>query len=267
MSQYLRDETLKNLNLQENAIKEINKVLLKIKNQENGIVNNDINNEKYLQLSYIIRFDKKGFWLYKFDETMEYFCSAKDVERFVFVLKSSEHDTTIKNKGKCVEIHFDSRDSKNCFITVQDDDQAWVDSTFLRIQEVIGKFTNLNYLARNPWTNFAIQMSGVVLGLLFSLWVAFNFSNKLNIPAPSDFGFSFLIAFLLFSNMWTYLYPTCLKIVDFLWPNILFKEKRGVYKIAKGLIGTLFVTYCMIVIGWILKSFWSFVLFLFSKRT
>lgn len=260
MSQYLRDKIFKNLDLKEEAIKELNQELLRIRDKENeGIKDN--NSIKFIQLSYIIRFDRKGFLLYKFDEAMEYFRSAKTVERFVFYLKSIEHSQTSRAKGKSVDISFDALNLNNCFIIVQDDDQGWVNSTFLRIEEIINKFSNINYLARNAWVNFAIQILGVILALLLSLWAAFNFSSK---NVPYSFGLVFITAFLLLSNIWTYIYSLCLRMVDFFWPNILFKERKGIYNIVKLLVSGIFVTLCIGIIGWTLKGIGCFVLSIFK---
>lgn len=255
MSQFLRDVTFKNLSLNEESIKEVNKQFLNIRDEGNrGIQEESVG---FLKASYIIRFDQKGFLLYDFGKVLEYFRSAKSVERLVFMLQSKEHEQSFKVKGKGIDLRFDSLNTNNCLMVVQDDGQAWTDSTFLTLLEVINKFKNNNHLARNSWIIFAVQMLGVIVGLLLSLWAALNFSEHLKFSNPA--AFTFLIAFVLFSNIWTYLYTFCLKVIDFFWPNISFKEKAGIYNFLKKLVVGTFCTFWMWVLAWLLKSMFGFI--------
>ena len=59
MSQFLRDTFFKNLNLEEKAIQEINSELMHVRDE----VNQTTSGIKDLKLSYVIRFDQKGFVL------------------------------------------------------------------------------------------------------------------------------------------------------------------------------------------------------------
>ncbi len=262
MSRYLRDTTLKNLTLKEENIREINSEFLSIKNEINKDIRED--DKKYLKISYTIRFDQKGFLLYDFNEAMNYFRSAKSIERFIFELKSNEYEQSFKVKGKGIDVRFDSLNPNNCSIIIQDDEKVWTDSIFLRLKELIDKFKNKNYLARNAWIAFAIQILGVVIGLLLSLWSALKFSDNLKITY--SFGFTFLIAFLLFSNIWTYLYAGCLKMVNFFWPNISFQEKGGIHIVTKKLVETIFYTCCIALLVWIGKLLFSFAAHIFKPK-
>lgn len=86
MSKYLRDVRLKNLSLFEKRIRKINDDLIEIINKENGelkqrLVDQDIA-KKMLLISYIIRFDGKGFRLSDFNEVMKFFSDAKKTLEF-----------------------------------------------------------------------------------------------------------------------------------------------------------------------------------------
>jgi len=260
MSQFLRDTLLKNLTLEEKVIDEINSELVKIRDEFNQSCSDTT---KSLKLHYVIRFDQNGFVLYDFAKVKDYFRSAKSIERLVFSLISDEHNQSAKLKGKNIDLRFDAINQNNCFIIVQDDDQSWVDSILPRMVHLINKFANKNYLIRNLYVTFLVQILGVFLGILFSLWMAMRFSSNLKITNP--FGFTFLIALVLFSNVWTYLYPFCLKAVDYFWPNIAFKERGEVYKICKALFFAAFSALFLGMFGWLFHKIFNFVASLFVK--
>lgn len=258
MSQYLRDQTLKNLNMSEKALEEINKALVQIRDEENKQIGNDIKRPKRLLLTYTIRFDGKGFKLYGYGKVMDYFRSAKEVERFIFQLDSMEHFKSYKYTGKGVEIRVDSKNPNNCFLIVQDDQQNWVENTFLTLQETINKHDNKNNLMRNRFVVSSIQIFGVLAGVLLSLWLASKVSPKLNTPYP--YGIAFIIALLIFSNIWTYLYVIILRCVDIFWPNISFKEVKGVRKFARNATFALFVAGCIAIVTGIGCRLYGFIL-------
>jgi len=46
-------------------------------------------------------------------------------------------------------------------------------------------------------------------------------------------AFTFVIALLLFSNVWAILYESLLRLVNNLWPNISFKERKPTHWLAQ----------------------------------
>ena len=74
MSQYLRDEFLKNLNFSEEALRKINEDIMEIATQANQSLRNQYKDQdltnRLLIPSYIIRFDGRGFRLFEFENIM-----------------------------------------------------------------------------------------------------------------------------------------------------------------------------------------------------
>jgi ABC-type sugar transport system permease subunit len=234
MSQFLRDEVLKNLSITEDVLRRINEDFLEI------VAQADKNNqEKNLKLSYVIRFDNKGFRLFDFNSVMKYFQEAHRVERFIFMLESKESIASYKMQGKSIELNFYSKEPNNCSLVVQDDNSDWVDAVFWKIKERLNQYKNSNFIVRNRLVPFIVQLIGVVTGFIVSLLIAIKLSPKLAIE--NALAFSFVIAFLIFSNCWVFIYDAILKTLNYFWPNISFKEGKSIHWLAKALISTAFV--------------------------
>ena len=212
MSAFLRDETLSNVSFNEDALKKINESLLEV----------DGGKEEELSPSYVIRFENKGIRFSDFDNMLKHFKNAKNVERVVFYLNSSKSRNSNLLEGKSIELRLDSGNIYNCMLIVQDDDFKWVNANFLKIQEVLKGYKNKNWLIRNGFTSFMVQIVGVVLGLLICLWAAIKVTPLLAIQ--NAFAFAFIAFLILFSNIWTYIYSIIMKSIDYIWPNLLFKE-------------------------------------------
>ncbi len=243
MSQYLRDQFLKNLSLSEEALTKINNEILELAEQVNRNLDANSTDEnvrkKILISSYVIRFDNKGFRLFSFDTVIKHFRDARRVERFIFILESVESIRSNKIFGKSLELWFDARETTNCKLIVQDDDVNWVGAVFCKLNERLDKYKNYNFVIQNRWVPFAVQLLGVMTGFIFSLWIAIKISPKLAID--NSLAFSFVIAFLLFSNIWTLLYEGILRCLKYFWPNISFKEQGSLHWLIKALISSAFV--------------------------
>jgi len=264
LSQFLRDEYLKNLTLSEEALKEIDEELHSLQKKENQKIDNDGKHDNYLSLTCIIRFDNKGFRLYQIDDVLKYFRSAKDVERIIFNLYSVNYLISNSRSGKSILIYFDGKDASKCQITVDDDDKDWVDSNFLKLREIISRYSNNNHRIRNAWTTFTIQIIGVIIGFLFSIWTAIKFSPSL--PLKYADGFTFIIAFILFSNIWTYIYAFILRAIDFLWPNISFKKREGIYSLIRAVLIAIFASTTVFVLSWAGTTIYQFIISLFIQQ-
>ena len=242
MSQFLRDEYLRNLTITEDALRKINDDIEEITRQGNESLKTQFSGQdlidRSLIRSYIIRFDGKGFRLFDFDKAFKYFQDAKKVERFIFVVDSIKSLGRIQ--GKSIDLRLDAMDINNCTIVVQDDDNTWVDATFCKIRERLSRYKNNNRIVRNRLIPFLIQLAGVVAGFILSLWLAIKISPKLAIE--NSLAFSFVIAFLLFSNIWTVAFELAIRLLDYFWPNISFKSKGSLHWLIKALISTAFVS-------------------------
>jgi len=237
MSQYLRDEVLKNLTITECNLKKINEELIEISKQFNLTVPTD---QDKLFHSYIIRFDNKGFRLFDFGEVLKYFSDAHKVERVCFYVNSLKGLEANGFLGNRIELKFDKYDTNNCALVIDGDKKAWVDTTFWKINERLNKYQNTNYFIRNRWIPFTVQILGVIIGFFFSFITANKIAPALSIN--NSLAFSFIIIFLLFSNIWTFIFEGIMRIIDYFWPNISFKEKGKSHWFVKTFISTAFVS-------------------------
>jgi len=242
MSKYLRDETIKNLTLNDERLKKLNEEIVQIVNTaNNGLQENDKN---WLFVSYVIRFEANGYRLMNFDEVLKYFKEASSVTRIIFVVECV--NSIGKLMGKSLELRFDSRDINSNNLVVQDDDKVWVDCTYLKIKETLEKCGNRHYLVRNRWVVLFIQLTGVVFGFLMSLIVAIKIAPFFKIESP--LLFSFIMSFLLFSNIWTLILEYIYRLIDYLTPNISFQKisiNRAIKDIGVGLAGA-FLLYIIV---------------------
>ena len=218
----LRDENLRNITVSEIALKEIDDKLRVTVLEANNATSDE---NKKLWISYIIRFDKKGRSFLNFENAMECYKTARNIERFIFTVECYQ---SFQNRlfGKSVDIRFDGYDINYCRLAVQGDDTNWVDNLYPSLIDIIKKYKNYHFIIRTSTTPFLVQIVGVLLGILLSIkgahWLSPRLKTEYAIP------FSFVIVFLLFSNIWTYLYAALLRGIDKVWPNIIFKEKQNI---------------------------------------
>ena len=262
MSQYLRDESLKCLTIHCDALRKINEELAEI---AKAVFEKLPEAEKTNQLLipiYVIRFDGKGFRLHDFDQTMRYFVDANTVERIVVAFQSSNNIANANSTGKRIEIHLDTKNPENCFLLVEDDDRDWVDFVFMKLKERLLRYSNRNWIARNQWATGIVQLCGVGLGSLFSIWASIIISPMLRIE--NAMLFSFIAAFLVFSNIWTFIFNGIGRLIEHIWPNISFKKPVGLHWFIQAFIATAAFSLITIVfvklfsyLGEILKPFFN----------
>ena len=235
--------------LNESRLKKINDVLTDIADESNqGLTRGSEGPDRELLLpSYIIRFDKKGFILHDFEKVLRYFREARKVERVIFMLDTNESYLSNKQRGKSIELRFDIKDINNCYLAVQDDTSEWMDASFLKVTELLNTYKNKNYLIRNNWLPFVVQILGVFIGFIISLWAAVKIAPFLSIEYA--FVVTFVLAFLVFSNSWTFIYPWIFKVLDFYWPNISLKDRKGIHWLIQALISTAFVAFFIYVVN------------------
>lgn len=236
MSNYLRDEFLTNIDVSENSLGTLNALLLDIVNRANdGILEAD---PRFLRIKYVIRFDKKGFTLTDFGRLLNYYRTARRVERLVIQVDSP----LSANRGayKAVDLALWGDDPNHCILTVQDDDSEWTDSIFLRVKEELGGHKNrLRAFVRTAWVNFLLQLSGTLVVFMLSFLAALKTSVYF---APNYvLGLLLLLYLIIFSTIWTYLYPRLLVLYAQLCPNIKFKELTEVDWVIRLIAGAVIV--------------------------
>jgi len=220
MAYYLRDERITNTTIDLESIEKLCLLFTERLNTLNsGLAENDISDAKGL-LTYIIRFDNKGYRVFSISELKNFYEQAKEVERIIITIESIASLKSNRSIGTYMELRLDKNDQNNCTLTVTSDDKDWVEASFSAAQEAISKFKNRNGYVRTSWTPFMVQIFGVFVGFTLCLWAAFKMSPLIKIENP--FVIVFLFVLLIFSNIWTYLNAQLLRMLGNLFPNVRF---------------------------------------------
>ena len=224
MAHFLRDQLLTNLTLDEDDLKQIVAALEIREVALNAHVKPEDQAKKSGVLTYIIRFDNKGYRVDSLKDLLRHFHQAKDVERIFFNIDTGESLASNKQLGAYLEIGLDTRDPSRCFLAVTSNDSDWVDASISAIQDVVAKCKNRNGWVRTIWTPLAVQVFGVALGFFLSLWIAEKIAPKLAIE--NAFIITFLFLLLILSNVWAFLNQKILLSINGLFPNLKFYRSR-----------------------------------------
>lgn len=224
MAHFLRDQQITNLSATEENLTQLSTTFIERAAMINANVPDDARLENGALITYVIRFDNKGYRVFSLDDLLKYFAEAKAVERIIFTLETGESLRSNRQVGTFMELRLDEREPTSSLLTVTSDDKDWVDASFSAIQDTLAKAKNRNGWVRSMWTTFTVQLVGVTLGFLFSLWAAAKIAPRLTIE--SAFVFSFLFVLLVFSNTWTYINQLILRLMNMAFPNIKF-FRRG----------------------------------------
>lgn len=159
----------------------------------------------------------------------------------VFTVESVESLRSNRQYGTYIELRLDQKDPNASLLSATSDDKDWVDSAFSAVLDVLARCKNLNGWVRSPAMGFAIQLCGVALGFVLSLWFATLLSPRLTLQ--NAFLIAFLFALLLFSNTWNFVYFLANRLLVAGFPSIKFlragKEKLHWFMqaIVGGLVG------------------------------
>jgi hypothetical protein len=241
VGRFLRDENVSNLSIDEEALTLISDELLARANVINELLPDKDKGHKQQQqqqiVTYIIRFDNKGYRLYQIDDVLKHYRVAQKVERIIVTMESIESIHSNRMTGTHLEVRFDVNNNGNCSVSVSAENSDWVESSYSTVSELLSKLKTKSGLIRNGWTPFLVQITGIIIGFILSLWAALQISPHLTIE--SAFVVSFLFAFLVFSNIWTYLNQQILNLVSYFFPNIRFerKGKEKLHWLAQTVIG------------------------------
>jgi hypothetical protein len=220
MGYFLRDQKISSLTVNADNLAQINAVFADRLATLNASIDQQGREEKRAFLNYIIRFDNKGYRVFFLEDLLRYFNQAEKVERIIFTVETGESLQSNRKTGTSLELRLDQTDSSACFLTATSDDKDWVDASFSAVQDGLTRCKNKNGWARSAWTQFGVQIIGISLGFVLSLWAASKLAPLLAIQ--DSFMFAFLFVLLIFSNTWTYLNQRILSMINTLFPNIKF---------------------------------------------
>lgn len=190
-----------------------------------------------VHLTYIIRFDNKGYRVFSLPDLLHHFRQADYVERVFFTLESSQSLRTNRIVGSLMELRLERHDpGRTAFLTATADAADWVDASFSAVREVLGRHKNRNGWIRGAWTDLIIQVIGVFVGFVVSLWFASKIAPKLTID--NAFLISFFLVLLVFSNLWTFINQRLRALVNMAFPNVSFyrPNRDGGHWLIQGLI-------------------------------
>ncbi len=250
MAHFLRDQHVTNLSVDEDSLRQINAVFESRERAINADVPEDDNTGKRAFLAYIIRFDNKGYRVFSVEDLLRYFHQAKEVERVIFTVETGESLRSGRQLGTFLELRLDERDPNGCSLTVTSNNGDWVDSSFSAVQDVLVKCENKNGWVRTAWTQLAVQIIGVTLGFVLSLWAAVKISPKLAIQ--NSFVISFLFVLLIFSNTWTHLNQKVISFIYAHFPNLKFYRPRRdrMHWLMRAIIGGIALAVMLYILSW-----------------
>lgn len=247
MAKFLRDIKISNITVTEQLLVSINdfledRCLSGNKNIEQCDLPPEQKSDQRLALSYIVRFDNRGYKLFDPDEAMRYYQQASVVERVIISLNSLLSERTNRQYGAFVEVRLDASDHNACYIQVSADEGDTADAIYNGLQEILIKHKNKNGWVRNVWTQLLVQIFGVAAGFILSLISAIEASPYLKVE--NAFVITFIFAFLIFSNTWGFLNQQILRLLNYAFPNIRFvrQGKNAIHWLIQGLLGGLLVS-------------------------
>jgi hypothetical protein len=223
MAHFLRDQLISNVSITEESLSQLSAIFEEKEKILNEFAAGSNNEDDKAVLMFIIRFDNKGYRVFTIDDLLRYFKQAKSVERVLITLETTKSLRSNRQSGTFMEVRLDEKEPHTSFLNVTSDDKDWVEATFSSLQEALDKYRHRTGWVRTAWTAFAVQIVGVTLGFILSLWAAAKFSPRLAIESP--FVISFIFVFLLFSNTWNYLNQFILRVLNIAFPNVKFLRR------------------------------------------
>lgn len=259
MAKFLRDEFIYNVSIKEDMLIQLSEVFVARGAPLLEIAENSDDDKKKPFITFILRFDNKGYKLFSIDELLHHFRRAEKIERLIITLETGESIASSRMIGDYLELRLDKNNNENSFIQVTSERQDWVDASFSSLKEVLERCSNKNGWARSTWSTLIIQLFGVITGFGISLWAASKISETLNID--NSFIISFLFVLLLFSNAWGYANQAFLKFVHGVYPSILFyrPDKDRKNWLMQAVIGGIAATFTAYLLGGLLSYVGEFI--------
>ena len=217
MAQFQRDTRISNITLDEGALVEVFDVFRK---RADALGSSPHDDEGAGSVYAFIRFDGKGYGVVTCEELLHYFRRSVSVESIFVGFQTARASSSGRSEGSHIQLQLERDDPVSCYLRVFSDNREWLDASFCAIEESLDKFKNRHGWLRSNSFGLLIQLSGVALGFLISLWAAVVVSP--NIPMESAFVIVFLFVLLLFSNVWDYIKNLLFQAANGFFPNVLF---------------------------------------------
>lgn len=250
MPSFLRDVLIRNLVVNDDAITEIHSTFIERVAAHNQLIKDE---DQKLNPIYIVRFDGRGYRTFSPDEAWSFYKSANSVERLVL---QTESLAGIRNNymfGGQIEIRLDTDNKGSSHLIVGGESKDWVEATFSALEAQLNRRRNLTTaLIRTPWTILALQLIGVLAGILLALWLASlsaPFIKGVEYPRAVSFAFWFLV----YNNLWTYLQQRAINAIETIFPNIrLSRSSEPLIQtiLRKGLEAAA-IALCLWALGWL----------------
>jgi hypothetical protein len=221
MADYLRDQFIRNVAIDESKLRQLGAVFAELRKQATEGMT-DQKKAEFI-LSYTLRFDSQGHRFYDLEETIQCYRHADFVERVSIALETTESLRTNRAVGAFAELRLDVLNRDNCWVQVASDLRSATDAAFAAILEPLRTAKNRNGIVRSSFTRAIVQIVGVLLGFVISLWGAAKLSPF--IAVDSAFPITLLFLFLIFGNLWTFVLPGILGGLDKLFPNVRFDRE------------------------------------------
>ncbi len=220
MAQFLRDAHLSNIKVTEDVLIQLAEVFASRAKPLMDFATAQNDDDKKPFLTFVIRFDEKGYRLFSLDDLLMHFRRANGVERIIITIETPISLRSNRLVGEHLEVRLDKLDDNNNYLSVTADDSDWVDASYSAVKDILNKHKTKNGWARSGWSTLTIQLLGVIAGFALSLWAASRISPYLSIE--NAFVITFFFALLIFSNAWTYINTLLLSGIRRVFPNIQF---------------------------------------------
>lgn len=218
MGNYLRDKNLTKKTITEEALKSLVEIL---EEQERSL--NQKNANGYCYLSFIIRYDRKGYRVFVVEDLLNHYKKAREIERIVLKLDVVSDMPSQMHNGEAIEIWLSNMNNENPNLKVEGNTLDWVNLTFAALDDVLDQCRSRFSWVKGSWIPLTVQLLGVVIVFFVSLLLSQYASEHLIFENPGLFTFIFF--FLVLSNIWTYLNPLIMRALEIIFPNIYFSRK------------------------------------------
>ncbi len=221
MPSFLRDVLVRNVVISDEAIIELGDTLLERVAAHNQAVQDE---EHKLTPVYIVRFDGRGYRTFSSEEAWRYYKGAGSVERVVLGAVSPLGIRTNQALGGQIDIVLDASPNSTSHIMIGGESKDWVEATFSAFEMALNRQKNIaTAVVRTEWTALALQLLGVLVGVLLALWLATVTAPVIGgVEYPRAVAFAFWL--LIYSNLWTYIQQRAIAGIGASFPNVRFNR-------------------------------------------
>ena len=142
MAHFLRDQLISNVSITEESLSQLSAIFEEKEKILNEISADLKTEDNEAVLTYIIRFDNKGYRVFSIHDLLRYFKQAKSVERVLITLETTKSLRNNRQSGTFMEVRLDEKEPHTSFLNVTSDDKDWVEASFSSIQEEYEYKTN-----------------------------------------------------------------------------------------------------------------------------